>query len=120
MLASMNNNKKTERKKLTKILEKNVKHIPLTIITFCIVFIKFKILVWERLSEEIINDTSETKDGVDMHGKMQKYIYGILALWFYISYKRLIRLKTNNKDVFKRYSNCKKMSCFQIAKSDFA
>lgn len=95
MLASMNNNKKTERKKLTKILEKNVKHIPLTIITFCIVFIKFKILVWERLSEEIINDTSETKDGVNMHDKMQKYIYGILVLWFYTSYKRID--KTKNK-----------------------
>lgn len=74
MLASMNNNKKTERKKLTKKIEKkNVKHIPLTITKFC--FYKIQNFSWKRLSEEIINDTSETKDGVNMHGKMQKFIF---------------------------------------------
>lgn len=62
---------KDRKKEINQNFRKNVKHIPLTIITFCIVFIKFKILVWKRLSEEIINDTSETKDGVNMHGKMQ-------------------------------------------------
>lgn len=66
---------KDRKKEINQNFRKNVKYIPLTIITFCIVFIKFKILVWERLSEEIINDTSETKDGVNMHGKMQKFIF---------------------------------------------
>lgn len=67
---------------------------------------------------EIINDTSETKDGVNMHGKMQIMVF--LFFDFIHPIKRLIRQKTNNINVFKRNSNCKKMSCFQIAKSDFA
>lgn len=76
--------------------KKNVKHIPLTVITFCILFIKFKILVWERLREEIINDTSETKDDVNMHGKMQIISNnGIFVFWFYTSYKEID--KTKNK-----------------------
>lgn len=74
-------------------MKKNVKHIPLTITKFC--FYKIQNFSWKRLSEEIINDTSETKDGVNMHGKMQKYIYGILVLWFYTSYKKID--KTKNK-----------------------
>lgn len=56
----------------------------------------YKILVWERLSEEIINDTSETKDGVNMHGKMQIISNnGIFVFWFYTSYKEID--KTKNK-----------------------
>lgn len=87
---------KDRKKEINQNFRKNVKHIPLTIITFCIVFIKFKILVWERLSEEIINDTSETKDGVNMHGKMQIISNnGIFVLWFYTSYKEID--KTKNK-----------------------
>lgn len=72
------------------------------------------------MSEEIISDTTETKDGVNMHGKMQIIFMVFLFFDFIHPIKRMIRQKTNNIDVFKRNSNCKKMSCFQIAKSDFA